>query len=185
MKNTKHLLKLVTLSMLIALGVDPVVAAEDACKLEHAISDASFAEIKTMKVYSAPSEAAYRNENAQVDTNDKVDIYGTTHDGWVLVYYPIGNGARGRMGYISNETVAHPGSIEKLAFSSIDIQLTQKASGTEDPLRGKATSLKLKKGDTVTLLAFLDEEWAYVETTRDDKPYRFFIPQKALMTEDN
>ena len=32
--------------MLIALGVDPDVAAEDACKLEHAISDESFEAIK-------------------------------------------------------------------------------------------------------------------------------------------
>ena len=32
--------------LLIALGVDPEVAAEDACKLEHAISDESFRAIK-------------------------------------------------------------------------------------------------------------------------------------------
>ena len=32
--------------MLTALGVDPLVAAEDACKLEHAISDESFNAIK-------------------------------------------------------------------------------------------------------------------------------------------
>lgn len=32
--------------MLIALGVDPEVAAEDACRLEHAISDQSFQAIK-------------------------------------------------------------------------------------------------------------------------------------------
>ena len=32
--------------MLIRLGVDPVTAAEDACKIEHAISDASFEAIK-------------------------------------------------------------------------------------------------------------------------------------------
>ena len=32
--------------MLIALGVDPEVAAEDACRLEHAISDESFNAIK-------------------------------------------------------------------------------------------------------------------------------------------
>ena len=31
---------------LVQLGVDPEVAAEDACKLEHAISDASFEAIK-------------------------------------------------------------------------------------------------------------------------------------------
>ena len=32
--------------MLVALGVDPQIAAEDACKLEHAISDESFEAIK-------------------------------------------------------------------------------------------------------------------------------------------
>lgn len=32
--------------LLITLGVDPEVAAEDACKLEHAISDESFEAIK-------------------------------------------------------------------------------------------------------------------------------------------
>ena len=32
--------------MLISLGVQPDVAAEDACRLEHAISDASFEAIK-------------------------------------------------------------------------------------------------------------------------------------------
>ena len=32
--------------MLQLLGVDPKIAAEDACKLEHAISDESFAAIK-------------------------------------------------------------------------------------------------------------------------------------------
>ena len=32
--------------MLITLGVDPEIAAEDACRLEHAISDESFEAIK-------------------------------------------------------------------------------------------------------------------------------------------
>ena len=33
-------------NLLVMLGVDPEVAAEDACRLEHAISDASFDAIK-------------------------------------------------------------------------------------------------------------------------------------------
>lgn len=33
--------------LLIRLGVDPATAAEDACKIEHAISDTSFEAIKT------------------------------------------------------------------------------------------------------------------------------------------
>ena len=130
----------------------------------QALNDASFVETKTMKVYSAPSEAAYRNENAQVDTNDKVDIYGTTHDGWVLVYYPIGNGSRGRMGYIQNTTLADAEGVQQLPFTAISMPLTKNAKGTEDPLIGQAVSMELKKGTEVTLLAFMGEEWAYVET---------------------
>lgn len=151
----------------------------------QALNDASFVETKTMKVYSAPSEAAYRNENAQVDTNDKVDIYGTTHDGWVLVYYPIGNGSRGRMGYIQNTTLADAEGVQQLPFTAISMPLTKNAKGTEDPLIGQAVSMELKKGTEVTLLAFMGEEWAYVETTREGMQYRFFIPQNALMTEDD
>lgn len=41
--------------MLIGLGVDPKVAAEDACKMEHVISDESFAAIKN-HVHSVTQE---------------------------------------------------------------------------------------------------------------------------------
>jgi hypothetical protein len=149
------------------------------------ISDAAFGEIKTMKVYSAPSEAAFRNDGAQVDTNSNVDIYGITHDGWVLVYYPIGNGSRGRVGYIRSDTLENPAALGQLAFCSIPMTLNRKVKGTEDPLIGQALSIELDKGEEVTLLAFMGEDWAYVETTRDKLQYRCFIPQKALMTEDN
>ncbi|MBQ8149850.1 MAG: hypothetical protein IJ041_04970 [Clostridia bacterium] len=149
------------------------------------VSDASFGEIKTMKVYSAPSEAAFRNEGAQVDTDSNVDIYGITHDGWVLVYYPIGNGSRGRSGYIRSDTLENPQTLDQLAFCSIPMTLARKVKGTEDPLIGQALSIELDKGDEVTLLAFMGEKWAYVETTRDKQQYRCFIPQKALMTEDD
>ena len=36
-------------NMLVALGVDAETAAEDACRIEHVISDASFAAIKTLR----------------------------------------------------------------------------------------------------------------------------------------
>lgn len=42
--------------LLITLGVDPDTAAEDACRLEHAISDQSFEAIKKhVQKYSKPS----------------------------------------------------------------------------------------------------------------------------------
>lgn len=149
------------------------------------LTDASFSEIKTMKVFSAPGEDAFRNDNAQVDTNDKVSIYGMTHDGWVLVYYPIGNGSRGRVGYIRSNTLADAENVQQLAFTNITMPLTRKADATEDPLIGQGTSIELKAGEEVTLLAFMGEEWAYVETTRENQQYRCFIPQKVLMTEDD
>ena len=42
--------------MLIGLGVDPKVAAEDACKMEHVISDESFAAIKRHITRDAEAE---------------------------------------------------------------------------------------------------------------------------------
>ncbi len=165
--------------------LSPYVQALMEAPLLQPDSDAAFSEIKTMKVYSAPSETAFRNDSAQVDTNRDVDIYGVTHDGWVLVYYPIGNGSRGRVGYIRSDTLANPESVQQLAFCGISMPLTHKAKGTEDPLIGQALSIELDKGEEVTLLAFMGEDWAYVETTRDKQQYRCFVPQKALMTEDD
>ena len=43
--------------LLIRLGVDPEIAAADACKIEHAISDDSFAAIKRhMMIYGTKKE---------------------------------------------------------------------------------------------------------------------------------
>ena len=39
--------------MLVGLGVDPKVAAEDACKMEHVISDESFSAIKYPSAHDA------------------------------------------------------------------------------------------------------------------------------------
>ena len=46
---------IVLTGMLIRLGVDEKTAAEDACRMEHAISDASFEAIKTHIKGTAPN----------------------------------------------------------------------------------------------------------------------------------
>ena len=56
-------------------------------------------------MYCAPGEETYRVDGAQVDTDETVLIYGV-ENGWVLVSYTIGNGSRGRIGYIKNTTLA-------------------------------------------------------------------------------
>ncbi|MEG0742359.1 MAG: hypothetical protein RR521_09005, partial [Clostridia bacterium] len=146
------------------------------------LSDASFEKAKTFKVYSAPDEKSFRDSKAQVTTDETVKIYGVV-DHWVLVSYSIGNGSRGRLGYIEDSTLLNPDSVAKLALVSLPMTLTKNAEATDDPLNGKGTITKLKKGDSVTLLAFMGSEWAYVETTYESKLCRLFIPQAALMEE--
>ncbi|MCE5344099.1 MAG: hypothetical protein LLF96_11040 [Eubacteriales bacterium] len=143
------------------------------------LSDATFEKRQTLKVYSAPDENSYRSAKAQVTTDDTVDIFGVTGD-WVLVSYPIGDGSRGRIGYISTVTLADAANVAKLSLASIDITLTRNATATDDPLMGKGKIFELKKGVQVKLLAFLGTDWAYIETTYKDQPCRIFIPRASL-----
>ncbi len=146
------------------------------------LGDASFARARTLDVYSAPSEQAWRSKKAQVTTNDNVAIYGRVGE-WVLVSYTIGNGSRGRMGYIDDMTLDNPEGVAQLAFSNIPITLTSDAKATDDPLYGQETIRTIPAGEQVVLLAFLGNDWAYVQTTMEDKECRLFIPQQALMQE--
>lgn len=146
------------------------------------LGDASFARARTLDVYSAPSEQAWRSKKAQVTTNDNVAIYGRVGE-WVLVSYTIGNGSRGRMGYIDDMTLDNPEGVAQLAFSNIPITLTSDAKATDDPLYGQETIRTIPAGEQVVLLAFLGNDWAYVQTTIEDKECRLFIPQQALMQE--
>lgn len=141
--------------------------------------EASFEKARTLKVYSAPSEEAWAADGAQVTTDETVAIYGM-ENGWVLVSYAIGNGNRGRMGYIDDMTLLNPESVPQLGFCSIPLTLVRNAKATDDPLRSHNTITTLQKGDEVTLLAFFGNEWAYVQTIYEDKPCRLFIPVSAL-----
>lgn len=160
--------------------LSPYEAALSQAPSLAALGDASFEKARTLKVYSAPKEDAYRDGKAQVTTDESVAIYGVTGE-WVLVSYTIGNGSKGRIGYIENTTLNAPDEVARLNLASIEMTLSKDADATDDPLNGKATIAKLKKGDKVTLLAFMGSDWAYIQTTHEDKPCRLFIPQAALM----
>ena len=143
------------------------------------IPDAAFEKARTLKVYSAPSEDAWSAEKAQVTTDESVAIYGMDGN-WVLVSYAIGNGSRGRIGYIDDMTLPESASIPQIDFCHVDITLTSNANATDDPLRSRSTLTTLKSGTQVTLLAFMDDRWAYVETELNGKPCRLFIPKNTL-----
>ena len=147
-----------------------------------ALGDAAFAKRQSFDVYSAPDKQSYRDPNAKVTTDDQVSIYGVAGD-WVLVSYKIGNGSRGRVGYIANDTLADPDNVAQLAFANIPLKLTKKVKATDDPLNGKGKLFDLNKDASVTLLAFMGSDWAYVETTYKNKTCRVFISRSALMEE--
>lgn len=145
------------------------------------LENARFEKRRTLDVYGAPGETTWRARNAQVTTDDTVLIYGV-ENGWVLVAYTIGNGSRGRMGYIDDATLENPQDVTRLPLCSYPITLTRDAEGTDDPLHGKTSIASFAKGESVTLLAFLDD-WAYVQTSVEGKVCRLFIPRAALMEE--
>jgi len=113
-----------------------------------------------------------------------VKIYGVTPDGWVLVSYTIGNDdAKGRMGYMTDTSLLAPETVQPLAFASMPYTLASDCEGTDDPLVAKAPLMELKAGDQVTLLAFFQSDWVYVEVLHQDKLCRVFVPRSALMEE--
>lgn len=144
-----------------------------------ALSDAGFEKARTLEVYGAPGENTYHTRGAQVTTDETVQIYGMDN-GWVLVSYRIGNGSRGRIGYIDPVTLDDAENVAQLGFCSIKLPLQTDADATDDPLNGQATLTTLKAGEEVTLLAFMDGDWAYVQTAIDGKVCRVFIPKTAL-----
>lgn len=157
------------------------IAAQTAPSLA-ALGDATFEKRQTFKVYSAPDTKSYRDSKAQVTTDETVSIFGVTGD-WVLVGYSIGNGSRGRIGYIGIDTLNDAENVAQLSFADIDIKLTKKAAATDDPLNGKSTLFSISKDESVKLLAFLGTDWAYVETQYKGKVCRVFIPRASLIAE--
>ena len=79
--------------------------------------------------------------------------------------------------------VTYVGSGVPLYLIAMPMTLTRDCSLTDDPLLGREALAALRTGDSVTLLAFLNSEWAYVETTIENQPCRAFIPRTALMEE--
>lgn len=145
------------------------------------LENVTFEKRRSLEVYSAPGETTWRADGATVTTDESVAIYGV-EKGWVMVSYAIGDGSRGRIGYIDDLTLENVEEVQPLNFCAIPMTLYKAAEGTDDPLRGKAPIVTLQAGDQVTLLAFMGE-WAYVQSGVEGRVCRYFIPKTALMEE--
>ena len=135
------------------------------------LENAGFEKRRSLEVYGAPGENTWRARGSTVTTDDTVAIYGV-ENGWVLVSYAIGNGSKGRIGYVDDKTLDNPESVKQLAFCALPMTLTKPAEGTDDPLRGKAPIIELEAGDQVTLLAFMGD-WAYVQSSVEGRVCRY------------
>lgn len=141
---------------------------------------AAFEKRKTMSVFLYPSEEGYREKTWQVTTDDTVRIFGA-ENGWLLVDYDYGSGAKkGRFGYIKDDMLKVGTAAKPLALQNVSATLSVNANATDDPLGRKGSLFRVPKGTQVSLLAYLDEDWAYIETSYKEKTCRVFISKKAL-----
>ena len=134
-------------------------------------------------VYSAPSTKAWRGakSKAAVSTNGPVWAAGWVKN-WLLIYYETSKGSV-RVGYIKDSSIPKDLSVQtQLVFAGTDAVITKKCTLTDDIARAAAEIVTLKKGAKVTYLApyYGDEDWAYIETTVNNKTVRGFVPLKCV-----
>ncbi len=112
-------------------------------------------------VYTGPGEDYFvaGGGKAQVSSSGTIWCYGAADDRWLLVEYEI-SGKQNRIGYIDALGYEDLLSAARLEFADQPIEMTS-AAITDDPrASGKSFGALTGRG---TLLAYLNEDWAYVE----------------------
>ena len=135
-------------------------------------------------VYSAPSSKSFRSAKgkAAITSGSEIFVAGTV-DGWILIQYELDSGVT-RVGYIDPKKIS--GSYTSggtLTLAQKQMQLTETAEMTDDPVRQKSMIGKLKKGTTVTCLAEY-MGWIYAEAKVSGKTARGFLPPSSLGLEN-
>lgn len=142
-----------------------------------------FPEDRLFTVYSGPDKEYLigANGKAKVSTNDVIRCYGKIDGTWLLVEYEISEG-RSRIGCI-NAKAQEPlmAAFPSLVFDDAVVQLEPRTVLTDDPWVSRQ-KLGSVSGEA-TLLAYLQTNWAYVETTLGGKPVRGFVRTESILTE--
>lgn len=137
--------------------------------------EVEFASNGKYPVYSGPGEHYLRGANgkAALSTNDWIQVFGRVGD-WILVQYDIGSDHM-RFGYIDADALPKGTRLESLSFLTYPVKLLEPCALTDDPLYSGAL-LGTPDTDEVTFLAWLGNDWAYVEATVDGVKMRGFVP---------
>lgn len=138
---------------------------------------------RTVPVYAAPSEDAWRGANgrAAVSFAEPFTLLASFgNEGWWLIEYETGDGAR-RVGYIPQQAYdrAVPYGWWLIPMT---LPLCEDATMTDDPHGARREIARFAAGESLTVLGYYDGLWAYAQTEIDGKTARGFVPLRALTT---
>lgn len=139
----------------------------------------NFGRSETLPVYTAPSEDAYRDDEAAVSLEAPFTVRNALDgDIWWMIDYAI-SGTSGRIGYVKRPKDGH---VKRGTFSTTPIAVTlgQNAALTDDPYGSCRELTRLPAGAQVISLGWLDAFYACVETQIEGKTARGYLPLHAL-----
>ena len=138
---------------------------------------------RTVPVYAAPSEDAWRGANgrAAVSFAEPFTLLGSFgNEGWWLIEYATGDGAR-RVGYIPQQAYDRAAPYGWWLIP-MTLSLCEDATMTDDPHGARREIARFAAGESLTVLGYYDGLWAYAQTEIDGKTARGFVPLRALTT---
>lgn len=133
----------------------------------------------TYPVYSGPGSGYYRAQNNKAAVaGGKLRVWGKIGN-WALIGYGLSNNLY-RIGYISTKAIPTKVKVPDLILGNEQVKVKKAAPLYDDPIIKPIKIFDIKAGTTVTLLAYLDSRWAYVETKYGSKPIRGFVNKANL-----
>ena len=136
-------------------------------------------------VYTGPGEEYVRSGNGKglVSTNGWIEVYGQK-DGYILIQYSI-DSSHYRFGWIDRNALPEGTSVPAMDFAGISAdtlsEITQDTFLTDDPLFSQNKLCSLKAGQTVSWLAVLNNDWAYVLVNVNGKMMCGFVRTDCIV----
>ena len=136
-------------------------------------------------VYTGPGEDYVRSGNGKglVSTNGWIEVYGQK-DGYILIQYSI-DSSHYRFGWIDRNALPEGTSVPAMDFAGISAdtlsEITQDTFLTDDPLFSQKKLCSLQAGQTVSWLAVLNDDWAYVLVNVNGKMMCGFVRTDCIV----
>lgn len=136
-------------------------------------------------VYTGPGEDYVRSGNGKglVSTNGWIEVYGQK-DGYILIQYSI-DSSHYRFGWIDRNALPEGTSVPAMDFAGISAdtlsEITQDTFLTDDPLFSQNKLCSLQAGQTVSWLAVLNDDWAYVLVNVNGKMMCGFVRTDCIV----